>query len=98
MSHKLTWVAALLANAQAWSRLRALFSLADGNSEARSCAIRSASPSSADYCSASCSRSIPLRSSYLVMERVKTRLSRPAPLQTEFDLPDQPGPSQHPAE
>jgi hypothetical protein len=33
MSHKLTWVAALLANAQAWSRLRALFSLADGNSD-----------------------------------------------------------------
>jgi multidrug efflux pump len=35
---------------------------------------------------------------YLVMEPVKTRLSRPAPLQTEFDLPDQPEPSQHPAE
>jgi hypothetical protein len=32
------------------------------------------------------------------MERVKTRLSRPAPLQTELDLPDQPEPSQHPAE
>src|SRR6266540_697213 len=35
---------------------------------------------------------------YLAMERVKTRLSRPAPLQPELDLPDQPEPSQHPAE
>src|SRR5205809_364793 len=36
---------------------------------------------------------------YLAMERVKRRLSRPAPLQTEFDLPDAPEPSQHvPAE
>ena len=35
---------------------------------------------------------------YLAMERVKTRLSRPAPLQTELDLPEEPEPSQHPAE
>src|SRR5215471_18520869 len=35
---------------------------------------------------------------YLAMERVKTRLSRPAPLQTELDLPEQPEPSQHAAE
>src|SRR6266536_838266 len=35
---------------------------------------------------------------YLAMERVKTRLSRPAPLQPELALPDQPEPSQHPAE
>jgi multidrug efflux pump len=35
---------------------------------------------------------------YLAMERVKTRLSRPAPLQPELDLPDRPEPSQHPAE
>ena len=35
---------------------------------------------------------------YLAMERVKTRLSRPAPLQTELDLPHQPEPSQHAAE
>jgi multidrug efflux pump len=35
---------------------------------------------------------------YLAMERVKTRLSRPAPLQTELDLPNQPEPSQHAAE
>jgi multidrug efflux pump len=35
---------------------------------------------------------------YLAMERLKTRLSRPAPLQTELDLPDEPEPSQHPAE
>jgi multidrug efflux pump len=35
---------------------------------------------------------------YLAMERVKTRLSRPAPLQTELDLPEEPKPSQHPAE
>ena len=35
---------------------------------------------------------------YLAMERVKPRLSRPAPLQTELDLPDPPEPSQHPAE
>jgi hypothetical protein len=34
---------------------------------------------------------------YLAMERVKTRLSRPAPLQTELDLPDQPEPSRHAA-
>jgi len=35
---------------------------------------------------------------YLAMERVKTRLSRPAPLQPELDLPHQPEPSQHAAE
>ncbi|HYZ45621.1 MAG TPA: efflux RND transporter permease subunit, partial [Xanthobacteraceae bacterium] len=35
---------------------------------------------------------------YLAMERLKTRLSRPAPLQTELELPDEPQPSQHPAE
>src|SRR5215475_1433751 len=35
---------------------------------------------------------------YLAMERLKTRLSRPAPLQTELDLPNQPEPSQHAAE
>jgi multidrug efflux pump subunit AcrB len=35
---------------------------------------------------------------YLAMERVKTRLSRPAPLQTELDLPEEPEPSQHAAE
>jgi multidrug efflux pump len=36
---------------------------------------------------------------YLAMERVKRRLSRPAPLQTELELPDEPEPSQHaPAE
>ena len=35
---------------------------------------------------------------YLAMERVKTRLRRPAPLQPELDLPDRPEPSQHPAE
>src|SRR5204863_9609490 len=36
---------------------------------------------------------------YLAMERVKTRLSRPAPLQTELELPDAPEPSQRvPAE
>src|SRR5215468_5402594 len=34
---------------------------------------------------------------YLAMERVKTRLSRPAPLQTELDLPEEPDPSQHAA-
>src|SRR6516164_5728267 len=34
---------------------------------------------------------------YLAMERVKTRLSRPAPLQTEFDLPEAPEPSRHAA-
>ncbi len=31
---------------------------------------------------------------YLAMERLKTRVSAPAPLQTELDLPDQPEPSQ----
>jgi multidrug efflux pump len=31
---------------------------------------------------------------YLAMERVKTRLSPPQPLQTEFELPDEPEPSQ----
>jgi multidrug efflux pump len=35
---------------------------------------------------------------YLTMERLKTRFSRPRPVQTEFDLPDQPEPSQRPAE
>ena len=36
---------------------------------------------------------------YLAMERVKRRLSRPAPLQTELELPDAPEPSQRvPAE
>jgi multidrug efflux pump len=35
---------------------------------------------------------------YLAMERLKTRLTRPAPLQTELDLPDRPEPSQRPAE
>ena len=35
---------------------------------------------------------------YLAMERVKTRLSSPVPLQPELDLPDRPEPSQHPAE
>jgi multidrug efflux pump len=34
---------------------------------------------------------------YLAMERVKTRLSRPAPLQTELDLPEEPEPSRHAA-
>jgi multidrug efflux pump len=34
---------------------------------------------------------------YLAMERVKTRLSRPAPLQTELDLPEEPAPSRHAA-
>ncbi len=38
---------------------------------ARSCAIRSASPSSAGCCSASCSRSTPRRSIYLAMERLQ---------------------------
>jgi hypothetical protein len=32
------------------------------------------------------------------MERLKTRFSRPGPLQTELDLPDQAEPSQRPAE
>jgi multidrug efflux pump subunit AcrB len=35
---------------------------------------------------------------YLAMERLKTRFTRPEPLQTELDLPDQPEPSQRPAE
>ena len=35
---------------------------------------------------------------YLTMERLKTRFSRPRPLQTELDLSDQPEPSQRPAE
>jgi multidrug efflux pump len=35
---------------------------------------------------------------YLAMERLKTRLSGPAPRQTELELPDEPEPSQHPAE
>ena len=35
---------------------------------------------------------------YLAMERLKTRFSRPRPLQTELDLPDQAEPSQRPAE
>src|SRR5689334_17218116 len=35
---------------------------------------------------------------YLAMERLKQRLSRPAPRQTELELPDEPEPSQHPAE
>jgi multidrug efflux pump len=35
---------------------------------------------------------------YLAMERLKRRVSRPAPLQTELALPDEPEPSQHPAE
>jgi multidrug efflux pump len=35
---------------------------------------------------------------YLAMERLKTRLSRPAPRQTELELPDEPEPSQRPAE
>jgi multidrug efflux pump len=35
---------------------------------------------------------------YLAMERLKTRFSRPGPLQTELDLPDQAEPSQRPAE
>ena len=35
---------------------------------------------------------------YLAMERMKARLSRPAPLQTELDLPERPEPSQHAAE
>jgi multidrug efflux pump len=35
---------------------------------------------------------------YLTMERLKTRFSRPRPVQTELDLPDQPEPSQRPAE
>ena len=35
---------------------------------------------------------------YLAMERLKTRFSRPRPVQTELDLPDQPEPSQRPAE
>jgi len=34
---------------------------------------------------------------YLAMERVKTRLSRPAPLQTELDLREEPEPSRHAA-
>ena len=60
---------------------------------ARSCAIPSASPSSAGS-----TQPVAHALIYLAMERVKTRLSRPAPLQTELDLPDQPEPSQHPAE
>src|SRR6476619_604865 len=36
--------------------------------------------------------------SYLAMERLKTRFSRPRPVQTELDLPDHPEPSQRPAE
>jgi hypothetical protein len=32
------------------------------------------------------------------MERVKTRLSRPAEVEPELDLPNEPEPSQHPAE
>jgi hypothetical protein len=35
---------------------------------------------------------------YLAMERLKTRFTRPAPLQTELELPDRPEPSQRPAE
>src|SRR5262249_5994934 len=35
---------------------------------------------------------------YLAMERVKARLSRPAEVEPELDLPDEPEPSQHPAE
>jgi multidrug efflux pump len=36
---------------------------------------------------------------YLAMDRLKTRLGRrQAPLQTELALPEQPEPSQHPAE
>jgi multidrug efflux pump len=35
---------------------------------------------------------------YLAMERVKTRLSRPAEVEPELDLPNEPEPSQHPAE
>jgi multidrug efflux pump len=35
---------------------------------------------------------------YLAMERLKTRLSRPAPRQAELELPDEPEPSQRPAE
>jgi multidrug efflux pump len=35
---------------------------------------------------------------YLAMERLKTRFTRPVPRQTELDLPDQPEPSQRPAE
>src|SRR5262249_41612097 len=35
---------------------------------------------------------------YRAMERVKPRLSRPPPLQTELDWPDHPEPSQHAAE
>jgi multidrug efflux pump len=35
---------------------------------------------------------------YLAMERLKTRFSRPAPLQAELELPDRPEPSQRPAE
>jgi len=35
---------------------------------------------------------------YLAMERLKSRFTGPAPLQTELDLPEQPGPSQRAAE
>jgi multidrug efflux pump len=35
---------------------------------------------------------------YLAMERLKTRFTRPEPRQTELNLPDQPEPSQRPAE
>jgi multidrug efflux pump len=35
---------------------------------------------------------------YLAMERVKARLSRPAEVEPELALPDEPEPSQHPAE
>jgi multidrug efflux pump len=35
---------------------------------------------------------------YLAMERLKTRFTRPAPLQAELELPDRPEPSQRPAE
>jgi hypothetical protein len=35
---------------------------------------------------------------YLAMERLKRRVSRPATLQPELALPDEPEPSQHPAE
>jgi hypothetical protein len=32
------------------------------------------------------------------MERIKARVSPPRPLQTEFDLPEAPAPTQHAAE
>jgi multidrug efflux pump len=56
---------------------------------ARSCAIRSASPSSAAAAQPA-AHALYDPVIYLAMEALKTRFSRPAPLQTELDLPDSP--------